>query len=102
MIRSTSPRAAPINVLNFSHTPCNMPSLLLSAKVFMKFLTVSFLSRFPVCLWSSCTICDLSCGVNVGALRISLSLVSLLNTSARAARDLEVLSRDEVFAAAVY
>ena len=53
---SSSPFAAPISTPNFSQTPCNMPSRLLSAKVFMKPLTVSPFSMLPMCLWSSCTI----------------------------------------------
>lgn len=101
-LRSISPRAAPISVTNFSHTSCRIPSLLFSARVLKKFLTVSFLSRAPICFCSSCTIWDLSCCVNVGALRILESFESFLKTSERAERDLDVLSNEEVFAAAVY
>ena len=38
----------------------------------------------------------------MGALRIRVSLVSLLNISERLERDLDVVSRAEVLAAAVY
>jgi hypothetical protein len=75
---------------------------LFSARVFKKFLTVSPLSAPPMCRCSSCTICDLSLGVKVGAVRIVASLGSFLKTSDRAARDLAVPSSAEVFAAAVY
>lgn len=101
-IRSTSPLAAPINVVNFSHTPGSIASLLFSARVFRKFFTVSPLSLPPVCLCNSWIIWDLSPGLKVGALRITGSFVSFLKTSESAARALEVLSRVEVLAAAVY
>ena len=102
IVKSSSPLAAPISVVNFSHTPCNKLSLLLSAKVFRKFLTVSALSWPPMCFCSSCIICDLSPGVKVGAVRMIGSWASLLKTSERAARDLEVESRDDDLTAAVY
>ena len=102
MVKSISPRCAPINVENFSQTPSNMPSLLFSARVCRKFFMVSPLSAPPICFCSSCTICDLSPGVRLGALRMSGSLGSFLNTSDRADRDLAVLSSAEVLAAAVY
>ena len=102
MVKSISPLAAPMRVVNFWHTPCNIPSLLLSASVFRKFLTVSPLSNPPRCRWSSWIIWDLSPVVRAGAVRMTGSLGSLLKTSARAARDCEVASRADVLTAAVY
>lgn len=102
MVRSISPLAAPISVANFSHTPCSIPSLLLSASVFKKFLTVSPLSCPPECRCSSWIIWDLSPGVRVGAVRMTGSLGSFLKTSAKAARDFDVVSRADVLTAAVY
>ncbi len=102
MVNSISPRCAPINVENFSQTPSSIPSLLFSARVCRKFFTVSPLSTPPMCFWSSCTICDLSPGVRLGAWRMTGSLGSFLNTSDKAASDLAVFSSAEVLAAAVY
>jgi len=102
MIKSTSPLAAPMSVVNFSQIPSSIPSLLLSANVFKKFLTVSPLSAPPICFCSSCTIWDLSPAVRVGAVRILGSLGSFLKTSDKAARDLDVVSRADNFTAAVY
>ena len=101
-VNSSSPLAAPINVENLSHIPSRIPSLLFSASVLKKFLTVSPLSVPPVCFRSSCTIWDLSVELNVGAFRITGSLGSFLKMPERLERVLEVLSRVEVFTAAVY
>lgn len=102
-IISTSPLAAPIKIVNFSHTPCNMPNRLLFASVFKKFLTISPTSAPPpVCRCNSWIILDLSSELRVGAFRMIGSLESLLKTSESAARALEVLSREDDLAAAVY
>ena len=101
-VNSTSPLAAPIKVSNFSQTPSKMPNRLLSAKVLRKFFTVSPLSAPPVCLSNSWMIWDLSPGLRVGAERILGSFASFRKTSANALSAFEVLSREEVFAAAVY
>lgn len=79
-----------------------MPSLLFSASVLKKFLTVSPLSAPPVCFRSSCTIWDLSVELRVGAFRITGNLGSFLKMPERLERVLEVLSRVEVFTAAMY
>ena len=102
MVKSTSPLAAPISAVNFSHTPSNIPSRLLSANVFRKFLTMSPLSMVPMCLCNSSMIWDLSPGVKVGAVRMTGSFGSFLKTSERLVRALEVLSKEEVLAEAVY
>lgn len=102
MVNSSSPFAAAISVEKLSHMPSRMPSLLFSASVLKKFLTVSRLSAPPVCLRSSCTIWDLSVELRVGALRILGNLGSFLKMPERLERVLDVLSRVEVFTAAVY
>lgn len=102
MVNSSSPFAAAISFEKLSRIPSRMPSLLFSASVLKKFLTVSPLSAPPVCFRSSCTIWDLSVELKVGAFRITGNLGSFLKMPERLRRVLEVLSRVEVFTAAVY
>ena len=90
-----------MSVANFSHTPFSIPSLLLVASVARKYFTVSSLP-VPICLCSSWVIWCLSLVVNVGALSIAGSFASFLKISESAAKDLEVLSKVEVLAAAIY
>lgn len=101
-VNSSSPFAAAISVEKLSHMLSRMPSLLFSASVLKKFLTVSPLSAPPVCFRSSCTIWDLSVELRVGAFRITGNLGSLLKMPERLERVLEVLSRVELFTAAMY
>lgn len=101
-IISISPLAAPINIANFSQTPCRILRRLFSARVCKKFLTVSPLSIPPVCFCNSWMICDLSAGVKAGAERMLDNLASFLNTSDKRERDFEVLSKADVLTAAVY
>ena len=101
-VKSICPFAAPVKVTNFSQISWSKPSRLLSARVLRKFRTVSPLSDVPACLWSSSTIWDLSCRVNVGALRIMLSFGSFLRISRSEAKDLLVLSKVDDLTAAVY
>lgn len=101
-VKSISPLAAPMSVVNLSQTPCNIPRRLLLASVLRKFFTVSPLSWAPICRCSSWTICDLSLGLKVGALSIEGSFPSFLSISARTASDFDVLSSEDVLAAAVY
>jgi len=102
-VNSTSPFAALISSTNFSQTPFNSPSLLFSANVSRKFLTVLPLSPpAPVCFCSSAMMADLSAAESVGASRIEVSLGSLMKTSLSVARAREVDSRVEVLTAAVY
>ena len=101
MVKSNSPLAALIRVWNFSQTPSNMPSRLLSASVFKKFLTVSALSLSPVYFCNSWTIWDLSLVVRVGVVRIRGNFGSFLKMAVKAARDLDVGSKAEDLTAAV-
>lgn len=57
---------------------------------------------WPMCFWSSWTICCLSETDRVGARRISASLASFLKTAASCSSDFAVLSRVLVLAEAVY
>lgn len=97
---STSPREADINWPNFWQTPLRMPSLLFSARVLRKFLTVSLLP--PVCLLSSATMADLSSAVSVGVDRTLDRLGSLSKTLLRLARAFAVGSSVDDLEAAVY
>lgn len=109
---SNSPRPAEINSANLPHTPSIMPSRLCSAIVDSRFRTTSpfpsaaltplLLLPLLVCFMSSATMADLSSAVRVGVARRRGSFVSRFNTARREARDFEVLSREESFAAAVY
>jgi hypothetical protein len=87
---------------NLDTTPGSTPSLLFSASVWRKFLTMPSLSCGPSCFWSSWTICCLSETDRVGACRTSASLGSFLKMAASESSDLAVGSRTLVFAAAVY
>ena len=74
-----------------------------SARVWRKFFMISLFSApGPMVFCNSLTMSDLSALLRVGALRIVGSLASFLKTSAREARALEVGSRLEDLAAAVY
>jgi hypothetical protein len=101
-VSSTSWFHALIRSSNLVQTPSINPSLLFSAKVFRKFLTVSCLSATPICFINSPTMAVLSEGFNVGAWSIVFSLGSFLRRPDREARDLATPSKMEVFAAAVY
>lgn len=99
---STSPLLALMISPNFAHTPPNRLRRLFSARVCSRFLTVLSVAGTPAAFSSSATIWLLSDWVRVGALRIVVSLASLVTMLLRLARALAVLSRLEVFTAAVY
>lgn len=96
---STSPLCALMSTVNLSITPPKIPSLLFSAKVSKRFLTV--LSP-GICLVIRSMIVDLLAGLKVGEEIILTSVTSLSRVCLRIWRDLSVESRAEVFADAVY
>lgn len=99
---STSPLLAAMISPNLAQTPPSKLSLLFSASMARRFRTVLSLAGTPAAFSSSVTIWPLSDWVRVGADRMAVSLASLAKMLLSEAMALAVLSRVEVFTAAVY